>query len=50
MGELYDGRKAEISRAFQKEKESAGVERSKISRGFEKLCKDRGTSGRVLGC
>jgi len=30
--------------------ESAGVERSKITRGFRKQRKDRGASRRVLGC
>jgi len=49
MSERYGARKAEIGRAFQKERESAGVERSRISRGFGKQRKDRGTSGRVLG-
>ena len=50
MGEVYGGREAEIGGAFQKDKESAGVERSRISRGFTKLHKDRGTSERILGC
>ena len=50
MGELYGGREAEIGGAFQKEQESAGVERSRISRGFGKRHKDRGTSERILGC
>ena len=52
MGERYVARKAEIGGAFQKERESAGVEtrRSRISRGFGKQRKDRGTSGRILGC
>ena len=36
MGERYGARKAEFGRAFQKERESAGVERSRISRGFGK--------------
>jgi len=50
-GEWYGGRQAEIGGAFQKERESAGVERSRISRGFGELeqRKDRGTSGRLLG-
>jgi len=50
IGERYGARKAEIGGAFQKEQESAGVERSRISRGFGKQRKDRGASGRVLGC
>jgi len=50
MGERYGARKAEIGRPFQKERESAGVERSRISRGFGKQRKNHGTSGRVLGC
>ena len=50
MGELYGGREAEISGAFQKEQESAGVKRSRISRGFRRGHKDRGTSERILGC
>jgi len=50
MGELYGRREAEICGAFQKEKESGGVERSRISRGFRKWHKDRGTSKRILGC
>ena len=50
MGKWYGGRKVEISGAFQKERESAGVERSRISRGFRKQRKDRGASARVLGC
>ena len=52
MGELYGGREAEICGAFQKEQESAGVERSRISRGFRKRHNDRGTSERigVLNC
>jgi len=49
MGEWYGGRKAKIGGAFQKEGESAGVEKSRISRGFGEQRKDRGTSGRVLG-
>jgi len=50
VGGLYGARKAEIGGTFQKERESAGVERSRISRGFRKQRKDRGASGRVLGC
>ena len=52
MGELYGGREAEIGGAFQKEQEpeSAGVERSKISRGFGRRHKDRGTIERISGC
>ena len=52
MGELYGGSEAEIGGAFQKEQESAGVKRSRISRGsqFGKRHKDRGTSERILGC
>jgi len=50
VGGLYGARKAEIGGTFQKERESAGVERSRISRGFGKQRKDRGASGRVLGC
>jgi len=42
MGGRYGARKAEIGQAFQKERESAGVERSRISRGFGKKRKDRG--------
>jgi len=34
MRELYGGREAVICGAFQKEQESAGIERSRISRGF----------------
>ena len=49
MGEWYGARKAEINWAFQKERQSAGVERSRSSRGFGKQHKDRGTSRRVLG-
>jgi len=49
VGGLYGVRKAEISGSFQKERESAKVERSRISRGFRKQRKDRGASGRVLG-
>ena len=48
MGERYGARKAEIDGAFQKERESAGVERLRISRGKQR--EDRGASGRVLGC
>jgi len=47
---LYGGREAETGGAFQKEQESPGVERSRISRGFGKRHKDRGTSKRILGC
>jgi len=50
VGGRYGARKAEIGGPFQKEREIAGVERSRISRGFEKQRKDRGASGRVLGC
>ena len=50
MGERYGARKAEIGGAFQKERESTGVERLRISRGFRKQREDRGASGRVLGC
>ena len=52
MGELYGGREAEIGGAFQKEQEteSAGVERSRISRGFGRRHKDRGTIERISGC
>ena len=50
MGERYGERKVEIGGAFQKERESAEVEKSRISRGFGKQRKDRGASGRVLGC
>jgi len=59
MGELYGGREAEIGRSFlasavflvaMVEQESAGVERSRISRGFGKRHKDRGTSETILGC
>jgi len=51
MGEWYCGRQAEIGGAFQKEQESAGVERSRISRGpgLGEQRKDHGTSGKVLG-
>jgi len=50
VGGRYGARKAEIGGAFQKERGSAGVERSRISRGFGKQRKDRGASGRVLRC
>jgi len=40
MGGWYGARKAEFGGAFQKERESAGVERSRISRGFGKQRKD----------
>jgi len=50
MGELYGGREAEIGGAFQKQQERTGVERSRISRGFGKQYKDRGTSERILRC
>jgi len=51
MRELYGGREAVICGAFQKEQESAGIERSRISRGFWNLKqhKDCGTSERILG-
>jgi len=42
--------KQKSAEIFQKERESAGVERSIISRGFRKQRMDRGTSGRVLEC
>jgi len=35
MGDWYGARKAEISETFQRERESARVERSRISRAFE---------------
>jgi len=50
IGERYCARKAEIGGAFHKERESAGIERLKISRGFGKQRDDRGANGRVLGC
>ena len=52
VGGKYGARKAEIGGIFLKERESAGVasEKSRISRGFGKQRKDRGASGRVLGC
>jgi len=52
MGERYGARvgKAEIGRGFKKERECAGVERTRVGREFGKQRKDRGTSGRVLGC
>jgi len=49
MGERYGARKVKIGRAFQKERESAGVERSRINGGFGKQRKDRATSRRVWG-
>jgi len=50
MSELYGGREKEISGPFQKEQDSAEVERSRISRGFGKRHNDRGTSEMILGC
>jgi len=43
LGEQNGVRKVEFGGAFQKERESAGVERSRISRGFEK----RGSQNRI---
>ena len=50
VGGLHGARKAEIVGTLQRERESTVVERSRISRGFGKHRKDRGASGRVLGC
>jgi len=49
IGESYGARvgEAEIGRGFQKERESAGVERTRISRGFRK---QRVLSCEVLSC
>jgi len=52
MGESYGARvwKAEIGRGFQKGRESAGVEETRISRGFGKPRKDCSAPAvRVLG-
>ena len=51
MGESYGARvgKAELGRVFKKERESEGVERTRISRGFEKQRKNSGTSGESFG-
>jgi len=52
MGESYGARvgQAEIGRGFQRERESAGVERTRISKGFGKQRKDCGTSGGGTVC
>ena len=51
IGESYGARvgKAELGRVFQKERESVGVERTRISGGFGKQRKDCGTSGESFG-
>ena len=48
MNERYGARvgKAEISRGFKKERESAGVERTRVGSEFVKQHKDCGTSGK----
>jgi len=52
MDDQYGARvgKAEISQCFQKERESEGVNRTRVGRVFGKQRKDRGFSERVLGC
>jgi len=49
MGELYGGREAEIGKSL-KSTRVQDFKRSRISRGFGKRHKDRGTSERILGC
>mmetsp|Transcript_50280 Transcript_50280/g.81201 ORF Transcript_50280/g.81201 Transcript_50280/m.81201 type:complete len:94 (-) Transcript_50280:1031-1312(-) len=50
-GEPYGARvwKAETGRAFERERESAGVEWTNVGREFIKECKEAGTSEGVLG-
>ena len=49
VGGLYGARKAEIGGTFQKERESAGVERSRISRGFGKQLRIVAPAGEFVG-